>query len=173
MHTQCVTHLNTYIHTCMYILKCQTQHGAILLELDYAHVLVYIYSKPAQLHIFLGTLRAPIKFKNNIIMDVHMYVCTSFPGSNHLYKKVINLCSSCCMQQAILLSFILFYFLLHYRRVSVRHQCNNLTYFSHCVLLYVAARYICMYLCLYTTCVLASSLLIFISIENSLLWQRS
>lgn len=61
-----------------------------------------------------------------------------------------------CMKQAILLSFILFYFLLHYRRVSVRHQCNSLTYFSHCLLLYVAARYICMYLCLSTTCVLAS-----------------
>lgn len=63
-----------------------------------------------------------------------------------------------CMKQAILLSFILFYFLLHYRRVSVRHQCNNLTYFSHCLLLYVAARYICMYVIVfvYNLCVLAS-----------------
>lgn len=59
-----------------------------------------------------------------------------------------------CLRQAILLSFILFYFLLHYRRVSVRHQCNNLTYFSHC-LLYIHT-YVCMYLCVYTTCVLAS-----------------
>lgn len=105
-----------------------------------------------------------------------MYVCTTFPGNSLLYKKVINLCSSClvCLYVWSKQFFsVLFSFISCYIIDVFPFAINATTWLISRIVFFFTSQpdtYVCICVCLQLVC---ASLLVFISIENSLLWQRS